>query len=198
MTDAGLGTFEFQDIYRQPYYQLSLANGTFLITMEDLERVFKQNQFWILQETGIELKYTASYWSVVAGGPLISANHCQEGTQKMLYMLVPYSIISEEEDEEEDEMVPQDTIKVKLGEEATEIDITGVGGRKVSSVKAKYAAIKGISAARLKFISGGKILGDDADVVPGFVIQGVLAPEGGSDLRLNRVRKSRKNRNEFM
>jgi hypothetical protein len=197
MTDAGLGTFEFQDIYRQPYYQLNLANGTFLITMEDLERIFKQNQFWILQETGIELKYTASYWCVVAGGPLVSANHCQEGTQKKLYMLVPYSIISEE-DEEEEVVVPQDTIKVKLGEEALDIDITGDGGKKVSAVKAKFAELKGVSVDRLKFISGGKILADDADVVPGFVIQVILAGEGGSDLRLKRIRQSRKNRNEFI
>jgi hypothetical protein len=165
--------------------------------MEDLERVFKQNQFWILQETGIELKYTASYWCVVAGGPLVSANHCQEGTEKKLYMLVPYSIISEEDDDEEEE-VPQNTIKVKLGEEVTEIDITGLGGRKVSSVKAKFAALKGIATGRLKFISAGKILADDGDVVPGFVIQVVLAAEGGSDLRLKRVRQSRKTRNEFI
>jgi hypothetical protein len=109
-------------------------------------------------------------------------------------MLVPYTIISEEDDEEEAVVVPQDTIKVKLGEETTEVDITGAGGRKVSSVKAKFAALKGLVVGRLKFISGGKILGDDGDVVPGFTIQVVLAPEGGSDLRLNRLRKSRKNR----
>jgi len=188
MEDAGHGTFDFPDIYRKPYYQLNLANGTYLITMEDLERVFKQNQFWILQDTGIELKYTASYWSVVAGGPLVSANHCQDGTAKKLFMLVPFSIISEEEDDEEE--VPQNVVKVKLGEEVTEIDITD--SKRVLDVKTKYATLKGLAKERLKFVAGGKILGDDSSVMPGFVIQVLVAPAGG-DLKVRRVRKSRKN-----
>jgi hypothetical protein len=157
--------------------------------MDDLERVFKQNQFWILQDTGIELKYTASYWCVVAGGPLISANHCQDGTDKKLFMLVPFSIISEEEDDEEE--VPQNVIKVKLGEEITEIDITD--SKRVLDVKTKYAAAKGLTVGRMKFIAGGKVLADDSNVMPGLVIQVLLAPEGGF-IRLSSLKQSRKNR----
>jgi hypothetical protein len=181
------GTFDFNDIYRIPYYQLNLGNGTFLITMSDLERIFKQNQFWILQDTGIELKNTASYWSVVAGGPLVSSNHCQDGTDKKVFMLVPFSIISEEEEDEE-EAVPQDVIKVKYGEDTTEIDISD--SKKVSAVKEKYAAAKGLLPKELKFISAGKVLADNQDVVPGFVIQVMKVPAGGSFKRLSNTRKN--------
>ena len=181
------GTFEYKDIYKKPYYQLNLGNGSFLITMDDLERIFKQNQFWILQDTGIELKHTASYWSVVAGGPLISSNHCQEGTDKKVFMLIPFSIISDEEDEEE-EAIPQDIIKVKLGEETTDVDIRD--SKKVADVKAKYAALKGIKVEEIKFISSGKVLTDEQNVVPGFVIQVMKVAVGGSFKRLSNTRKN--------
>ena len=179
------GTFEFDDIYRKPYYQLNLGNGTFLITMNDLERLFKQNQFWILQDTGIELKYTASYWSVVAGGPLISSNHCQDNTDKKVFMLVPFSILTDEEDELE-ELVNQNIVKVKLGEDVTDIDISD--SKKVSAVKQKFAALKGLPVDGFRFIAAGKILSDDADVVPGIMLMVALSKSGG--LRLARLRKT--------
>jgi len=87
--------------------------------------------------------------------------------------------------------VPQNVIKVKLGEEITEIDITG--SKRVLDVKTKYAEAKGLSVGRMKFIAGGKVLADDSNVIPGLVIQVLLAPEGGF-IRLSSLKQSRKNR----
>ena len=103
-------------------------------------------------------------------------------------MLVPFSFISEEEDEEE-EAVAQDKVKVKLGEEVTEVDITET--KRVLDVKTKFGLAKGVAVERLKFIAGGKILKDNDLVVPGIVIQVILAPAGGN-LRVERVNKTRK------
>ena len=172
--DAGYGTFEYKDIYKQPYYQITLSNGSCLITIEDLARIFKQNQFWLVQETGIKLANTASYLSVLAGGPIISANHCQAGTEKEVSMLVPLSFKSEEVEETVE--VPKDRVSLRIGEEKLDIDITE--GRTVGDVKAKLALIKGVAADSMRFIAGGKILKNEEEVVPGLAIM-VMMPRGG-------------------
>ena len=186
--DPSLGTFEFKDVYKQPYYQITLSNGSCLITIEDLARIFKQNQFWLVQDTGIKLKYTASYLSILAGGPIMSANHCQEGTEKDVSMLVPLSFISEEE-EEEMVILPKDTVSLRIGEEKLDIDITN--GRTVADVKAKLALIKGVPVDGIRFLASGRILKNEEAIIPGTAIM-VMMPRGGKrTLKRRRGEKTR-------
>jgi hypothetical protein len=182
------GTFEYSDILKIPYFALKTTNGTFYITL--VEAMFMQkhtHSFWELVETGYTLTFTASRSAIIAGGPLMSADHCQGGTSKMLYQLSILVFTMEDEEEE----VPT-TVGLKFGEERIEIPF--VPTQTIDEVKAAIAAKwPELTTDKQRLIYNGKPLESgtlgDAKVQPGFTIQ--IIKRGGRKT-YRRIRKTKK------
>jgi Leucine-rich repeat (LRR) protein len=182
------GTFEYSDILKIPYFALKTTYGTFYITL--VEAMFMQkhtHSFWELVETGYTLTFTASRSAIIAGGPLMSADHCQGGTSKMLYQLSILVFTMEDEEEE----VPT-TVGLKFGEERIEIPF--VPTQTIDEVKAAIAAKwPELATEKQRLIYNGKPLETgtlgDAKVQPGFTIQ--IIKRGGRKT-YRRIRKTKK------
>jgi alpha-tubulin suppressor-like RCC1 family protein len=172
-TNASGGEFSFSDIYSEPYLQLSLINGRYLIRFSDAERIFKQNQFWIVKDAKYKLPWTSSYWGVVIGQPVSSMLHCQEGSEQPVYMLEPYQFFDDSDDDEEDEEPDYVFVQVIGQEERVKISI---GDSKTClAVKQKYALLKGLAVGQIRLFSGGKVLDDNVNVRGGFVLLASIA-----------------------
>lgn len=183
------GTFEYSDILRTPYFALKTTNGSFYITMSEAILIQQHaHSFWELVETGNTLTFTASRIGVIAGGPIESADHCQGGTSKMLYQLVP--MVFTMEDDEED--VPT-TVGLKFGEERIEIPF--VPTQTIDEVKAAITAKwPELTTEKQRLIYNGKPLESgtlgDAKVQPGFTIQ--IIKRGGRKTYRAKKKQTRK------
>lgn len=166
-SDPSGGEFTLSDVYSEPYLLLSLINGRYLIGFSDAERIFKQNQFWIVKDAGYSLPLSTSYWGVVIGQPVSSMVHCQEGSDQPVYILEPYEFFDDDEDEEEEE--EPDYVFIQLvGTEARE-KISIADSKKCLDVKQKYAVLKGLEVGQIRLFSGGKVMGDSDVLTGGFV-----------------------------
>ena len=176
------GTFEYKDILDTPYIQLKLG-GNYLITLEDARRLYRPNQFWMLQDSGQELRVTASRAAVQQGGPLLSAAHCQGGTNRKVWTIVPYKPVSKPNNNtsnNENAATPPPPTTVKLMDGETRLDIDVSASKKVEDVIALYAAQTHIDPIRIGLMYMGKLLDDDTNVTPGTVLLVKLAEEGNT------------------
>ena len=180
------GTFEYKDILDTPYVQLKLG-GNYLITLEDARRLYRPNQFLMLQDSGHEFRVTASRAAVQQGGPLTSAAHCQGGTSRKVWTIVPYKPVAKPKNNAADESSndenaaappPATTVKLMDGEKRVDIDVSG--SKKVEDVIALYAAQTDIDPIRIGLMYMGKLLDDDANVTPGTVLLVKLAEIGNT------------------
>jgi hypothetical protein len=182
-----LGTFEFYDIYAQPYIELALTSR-FYIPLTDFQKLLSVpvHPYWEIKDTGKTLAAAASRSSVVAGGPIMSQLHCQDGSDLKVYSLSAYMPTQETEEEEEE---PEDTfVNVQLGEERTRIDI--LEGKTYDYVRQAFATAKGLDPAKLRFIFMGRPVQDyTTDVMPGSVIQ---AQQTGARRRTYRKRHNKR------
>jgi hypothetical protein len=184
------GTFEYSDILKTPYFALKTTNGTFYTTLLEAMLVQKHtHSFWELIEEHT-LAFTASRTAVIAGGPLMSADHCQAGTSKIVYQIIPMVLTMEDDEEEE---VPT-TIGLKFGEERIEIPF--VPTQTIDEVKAAIAAKwPELTTEKQRLIYNGKPLESgtlgDAKVQPGFTIQ-IIKRGGRKTYRRLKKRKTKK------
>ena len=67
--------------------------GNYYVSLTDIINALSHNYpFWMLEKVKI-LDFTASREGVIAGGPIESSDHCQDGTDKILYKLAPFAMI---------------------------------------------------------------------------------------------------------
>jgi Leucine-rich repeat (LRR) protein len=182
-------TFEYSDIINKPYFALKTTNGSFYIPFEAAVLMLQNtHSFWkIFDITGLILSFTASRSAIIAGGPIMSADHCQGGTSKQVYNIQPFMFIVEDEEEE----VPT-TVGLKFGEERIEIPF--VPTQTIDEVKAAIAAKwPELTTEKQRLIYNGKPLESgtlgDAKVQPGFTIQ--IIKRGGRKT-YRRIRKTKK------
>lgn len=178
--------FDYSDIMKTPYFALKTPSGSLYIEMKDALIMLKQtHSFWELTDTEYTIAFSASRSAVIAGGPLMSADHCQGGTAKKIYQLVPIVF----EMEEEEEAVPT-TVGLKFGEERIEIPF--VPTQTIDEVKAAITAKwPELTTDKQRLIYNGKPLETgtlgDAKVQPGFTIQ--IIKRGGR--KTYRVKKNK-------
>lgn len=190
--DAGqMGMFEFDEIYADPYIELALTSR-FYIPIEDFNRLLQVpvHPYWEIKESGKTLKAAASRSSVVAGGPIMSQLHCQDGSDLKVYSLEPYMPTLEAEEEEEPEDVPT-VVTFQRGEERTPMDISQ--NARVGDVKKVFADQKGLNVATLKLIFMGRLLKDDDMLTPGTVVQ-IMGGVGGRRQTYRRRKNGKKTR----
>lgn len=187
--DAGqLGTFEYYEIYAQPYIELALTSR-FYIPLEDFQKLLNVpvHPYWEIKDTGKTLAAAASRSSVVLGGPVQSQLHCQDGSDLKVYTLEPYMPTPDPEEEEEDACPIPQIVTLQRGEERTQVDISE--NNTVLGAKTWYANEKGLTLSTLKIIFMGKILKDEDLLTPGTVVM-VMGGQGGR--RTYRRRKQSK------
>ena len=172
-----LGTFEFYDIYAQPYIELALTSR-FYIPLTDFQKLLSVpvHPYWEIKDTGKTLSAAASRSSVVAGGPIMSQLHCQDGSDLKVYSLSAYMPTPDPEDEEEDACPIPQIVTLQRGEERTQVDISE--NNTVLGAKTWYANEKGLTLSTLKMIFMGKILKDEDLLTPGTVVM-VMGGQGG-------------------
>jgi len=178
-------TFDYSDILKNPYFALKTPSGSLYISMEDAILMLKHtHSFWELVDSGYTIGFSASRTAVIYGGPIMSADHCQAGTSKKVYQLIP--IVFETEDEEDE--VPT-TIGLKFGEERIEIPFSAT--QTIDEVKSAITAKwPELTTDKQRLIYNGKPLETgtlgDANVQPGFTIQ--IIKRGGRKT-YRRIRK---------
>jgi hypothetical protein len=101
----------------EPYYQLHITQYPIYVTRSNYEMIKnnKQTQFFLVYATQDRLTYTVSQATYMGQEKMVSADHCQDGSQKRLsivYPVDPDSIQMEEEQE----------MKEEFGEESQECE----------------------------------------------------------------------------
>ena len=154
-TNNELGTFEFNDVYAQPYIEVSLTSRIY-ITLKDFKKLLNVpvHPYWEIKESGRTLNVTASRSSVIHGGPIQSQLHCQNGSDLKVYSVEPYMPTKEEEEEEVPEV--STIVTFQRGEERTPMDITQ--NANAADVKQAYATQKGIPPESIQLVVQGKLL----------------------------------------
>jgi hypothetical protein len=182
-------TFEYRDIYNIPYFALKTPLGSLYVKYMRIFDIMRQtHSFWEINETDEVLAFTASRSGVLEGGPIVSADHCQAGTSKKVYDVIPF-MFEVEEDEEE---VPT-TLGLKFGETRVEVDYspTQTLGELRATIQTKFD----IEPAGQRLIYNGRELTDDAKTLNELNVQAgftVAVMKRGGRRTFRNVRKSRK------
>ena len=162
------GTFDFKDIYAQPYIEIPLASR-FYIPFQEFQQIVSipTHVLWEIVPTGKVLKHAASRSSVIAGGPVMSQLHCQAGSDLSVFTIKPFTLASDS--------APVVTssvelyVNVKMGETTDRIDITT--DNTYDAVRSKYATLKNMNPNTIQFIYGGGPVRDySVHVTPGTTI----------------------------
>jgi len=169
------GTFEPTDIKKEKYVEIAM-NGRFTFPIEIIRQLFTSHILWRIEDTPNVLPVTASWKMALHGGPVQSAVHCQNGTEKRLYKLTPVKFARREAAAAEAAVAA--VVKIRRGENVRDIDLAS--GANVASVKGRYATAVGVNADRVRFIFGGKILKNTDVVTPGSMLQATVRAEGGT------------------
>ena len=168
------GTFEPTNIKKTKYVEIAM-NGRFTFPLELVRQLFTSHSLWRIEDTPNVLPVTASWAMAIHGGPVESAVHCQDGTEKRLYTLTPVKFARRAAAA----AAPVAAVaKIRRGENVREIDLAA--GANVASVKGRYATALGVNADRVRFIFGGKILKNTDAVAPGSTLQAMVRAEGGT------------------
>ena len=184
-------SFEFSDIYDTPYFAIKTPLGSLYTTYAMVLGMMEStHSFWEFEETPTVLAFTASRSGVLAGGPIVSADHCQAGTSKKTYNLFPF-MFEVEEDEEE---VPT-TLGLKFGETRVEVDYspTQTLGELRATIQTKFD----IEPAGQRLLYNGRELSDDAKTLKDLNVQAgftVAVMKRGGRRTFRNVRRSRKRR----
>ncbi len=192
-TIGQLGTFEFNEIYAQPYIELALTSR-YYISAQDFEKLLHVpiHPYWEIKDTGKTLKAAASRSSVIAGGPIQSQLHCQDGSDLKVYTIEPYMPTRSSQTEQPSPAceLPK-IVTLQRGEDRTQVDISD--NNTVLGAKTWYAREKSLNVSTLKFIFSGKILKDEDVLTPGTVVL-VMGGTGGRRTyrRRNLARKTSK------
>ena len=128
------GTFEYSDIIKTPYFALKTSSGSLYIKMRDaLTIMIHTHSFWKLSDSGYTIAFSASRSGVLAGGPIMSADHCQGDTAKKIYEITPiaFELPTVRED------IPN-ILTLKFGEES--IQIPFVPTQTITEVRAAITA----------------------------------------------------------
>ena len=199
---SSFGTFEYRDIYKTPYCLLRLT-GNYVVPLEEARKFLEtQIQFVKLEKTEKKLKYIASRSSVLAGGPLVGANHCQEETNTVIYSALPFKPVIDagmkndtttfaNNTENTNTKTPNNediSVRVRIGEELLTIPI---GDATAKHIREEVARLRGVEAGRVTLIFAGRRLGDDDKVAKDSVIQGMIRSEGGAGKKKKGTRKKR-------
>jgi hypothetical protein len=182
-------SFEFRDIYDTPYFAIKTPLGSLYTTYAmALGMIDNTHSFWELEETPTVLAFTASRSGVMAGGPIVSADHCQAGTSKKVYTVYP--IMFEVDEEKED--VPT-TLGLKFGETRVEVDYspTQTLGELRATIETKFD----LAPDKQRLLYNGRELSDDAKTLKELNVQAgftVAVMKRGGRRTFRNVRKSRK------
>ena len=193
MDDPGTrGTFEYSDIYAEPYYALRTPAGVLYVSFSIIKLVLGTTHafFKLDDKPSKKLENIASRSSVIAGGPVSSQLHCQAGSDGNVYTIRFFKLPEIEEEEESDEDEEPNVVFVKKGEDKTEfpLDLSQTVLQLKEAVKEKL----GIAVEAQKMVFQGKVLEDaqtlgEVKVKKGYTIQ--LQVSGGR--RLTKKRSSR-------
>jgi hypothetical protein len=162
------GEFEPREIYAQPYIELALTSRLY-ITRDDFTKLLNVpvHPFWEIKDSGRTLNVTASRSSVMAGRPVQSQLHCQEGSDIKVYTIEAYMPTKDEEPQEQEVEVPK-VVTFQRGEDRTPMDISI--NSNAADVKKAYALEKGISPDSIQLIVQGRLLSmNEGASVPGMV-----------------------------
>lgn len=191
------GTFEYSDIYAQPYYALRTPAGVLYVSLWLIKLILQTTHafFKLDDKPEKKLENIASRSSVIAGGPVSSQLHCQAGSDGNVYTIRFFKLPEIEEEEETDEEDEPNVVFVKKGEDKTEfpLDLSQTVLQLKEAVKEKL----GIAVEAQKMVFQGKVLKDDqtlgeAKVGKGYVIQ--LQVSGGRKKRKTfRKKKAQQN-----
>jgi hypothetical protein len=150
------GRFDPSDVYAQPYIELALISRMY-ITLDDFNKLLNVpvHPYWEIKDSGRTLNVTASRSSVVAGGPVQSQLHCQNGSDLKVYNIEPYMPTKDEEEEEGASEVPT-IVTFQRGEDRTPMDVSQ--NANAADVKRAYAIEKGIPPESIQLVVQGKLL----------------------------------------
>ena len=182
------GTFNFTDIYAQPYIEIALT-ARYYIKLEDFKKLLDVpvHPYWKIQDTDKTLVATASRSSVLSGGPVQNQLHCQKDSDLKVYTISPYvPVVSQQQ-----ASIPEVShiVNLKQGEETTQFDISI--GNTVFIAKQWYAREKSLNAATLRFIFSGRIL-QDTDLLTAGTTVLVMGGTGGRRTRRKKAKGKRK------
>ena len=193
MDDPGTrGTFEYSDIYAEPYYALRTPAGVLYVSLSIMRLILGTTHafFKLDDKPEKKLENIASRSSVIAGGPVSSQLHCQAGSDGNVYKFKFFKLPEIEEEEESDEEDEPNVVFVKKGEDKTEfpLDLSQTVLQLKEAVKEKL----GIAVEAQKMVFQGKVLKDDqtlgeAKVGKGYVIQ--LQVSGGRKFTRKQCKK---------
>ena len=182
MDDPRRGTFEYSDIYAEPYYALRTPAGVLYVSLWLIKLILQTTHafFKLDDKPEKKLENIASRSSVLAGGPVSSQLHCQAGSDGNVYTIRFFKLPEVEEEEETDEEDEPNVVFVKKGEDKTEfpLDLSQTVLQLKEAVKEKL----GIAVESQKMVFQGKVLKDDqtlgeANIKKGYTIQ--LQVSGG-------------------
>ena len=155
------GTFEYGDIYAEPYYSLRTPAGVLYVELSSIAAILSTTHtfFKMDDNPSKKLKNIASRSSVIAGGPVSSQLHCQAGSDGNVYSLEFFKLPDIEEEEESDDKDEPNVVFVKKGEDKTEfpLDLSQTILQLKEAVKEKL----GIAVEAQKMVFQGRILKDD-------------------------------------
>ena len=186
------GTFEYSDIYAEPYYALRTPAGVLYVSLSIMRLILGTTHafFKLDDKPAKKLENIASRSSVIAGGPVSSQLHCQAGSDGNVYTIRFFKLPEIEEEEETDEEDEPNVVFVKKGEDKTEfpLDLSHTVLQLKEAVKEKL----GIAVEAQKMVFQGKVLKDDqtlgeANVKKGYTIQ--LQVSGGRKFTRKQCKK---------
>jgi ankyrin repeat protein len=187
------GTFEYSDIYAEPYYALRTPAGVLYVSLWLIKLILGTTHafFKLDDKPEKKLENIASRSSVLAGGPVSSQLHCQAGSDGNVYTIRFFKLPEIEEEEESDEEEELNVVFVKKGEDKTEfpLDLSQTVLRLKEAVKEKL----GIAVESQKMVFQGKVLKDDqtlgeANIKKGYTIQ--LQVSGGRKFTRKQCKKT--------
>ena len=119
------GTFEYSDIYAEPYYALRTPAGVLYVSLWLIKLILGTTHafFKLDDKPEKKLENIASRSSVIAGGPVSSQLHCQAGSDGNVYTIRFFKLPEIEEEEETDEEDEPNVVFVKKGEDKTEFPL---------------------------------------------------------------------------
>ena len=187
------GTFEYSDIYAEPYYALRTPAGVLYLSFWHVRAILGTTHafFKLDDKPEKKLENIASRSSVIAGGPVSSQLHCQAGSDGNVYKFKFFKLPEVEEEEETDEEDEPNVVFVKKGEDKTEfpLDLSQTVLQLKEAVKEKL----GIAVESQKMVFQGKVLKDDqtlgeANIKKGYTIQ--LQVSGGRKFTRKQCKKT--------
>lgn len=182
------GTFDPQDIKRASFTVLTLNGRFFIKTAELLPLIFSTHQFFELAATEISVPVSASRDAAVQGGPLVSANHCQDGTDIKLHSIKPIKFVRSVAAAAEPAVVEM-KVYIRRGNEETVIYLTEE--MSIADLRRRYATIKGVDESRVKLIAPGRFPKNTNITKPGdrfmAIIKNVPAVEAPVESNENRA-----------